>query len=27
LLGLMVPAMAAAIWLVRRSRRVETAMI
>src|SRR3954454_8396669 len=27
LLGLMVPAMAAAIWLVRRSRRVEPAMI
>jgi uncharacterized membrane protein (DUF373 family) len=27
LLGLMVPAMAAAIWLVRRSRRAEPAMI
>src|SRR6478672_3858985 len=27
LLGLMVPAMAAAIWLVRRSRRLEPAMI
>jgi hypothetical protein len=27
LLGPMVPAIAAALWLVRRSRRVEPAMI